>query len=299
MILLKRKWFLLSVLLLLIKLILSTESYSSDFNFPRDSKYNVVLLKSNTSAIGTGFWYASDKWMYIITAKHVLSNIDNLQFSSYIKGYKEDMPDEYAIDLTTATVKSNIIRSDSRDIVAIRIGRITSDFQPVEGVTFTPPRFQNISSQPQENRTTICAPINRHHDFDDIDCVEDIVFFGFPSSISRYAGLFHTNQLDPNSPLFRKGVIAGKNTKNRTFIIDGAVYWGNSGSPVVLVSHDNIFPEKFSVIGVIKELIQYISISKNEANQLTNINSENTGYAVVEPIDTIIKLIEENEKYYK
>lgn len=272
----------------------STKGYSSGFGSLKDSKYTVVLIRSNDAALGTGFWYSSDNWAYLITAKRVIAGASSIQFFSYPQGYCENIPDEYSIDLATAA-KNGCVISGSGDVVAVRIGKFVKVFQPLDGVTLTPPNFRNYFSQAGK-RTTITFSKAQNLGFDGFDCAEDIVLFGFPSPISRPAAPFQADKLDPNAPLFRKGVIAGKNTENGTFIIDGAANWSNSGCPVLLTRSGGAPAKEFFIIGVITEYIPYVSVSKYENNRVTNITSANTGNAVVEPIGAIIQLIENSEK---
>jgi hypothetical protein len=55
-------------------------------------------------------------------------------------------------------------------------------------------------------------------------------------------------------PLLRRGIIAGKNEKVGTLILDLAVYPGNSGGPVVEV--ETVRSEKkFRVIGIMSQFV--------------------------------------------
>ena len=84
--------------------------YCQDFNLnlPKINRKIVVLiqtenLKNNVveyTPIGTGFWFASDTWNYVITAKHVLIDPNTTKFRYnkvrllfYVEGYKEEIPE--------------------------------------------------------------------------------------------------------------------------------------------------------------------------------------------------------------
>src|SRR5438552_267375 len=61
----------------------------------------------------------------------------------------------------------------------------------------------------------------------------DVFVFGYPSSI----GLKNIPQIDYDRPLLIKGIVAGKNAKANTIVLQGFVYPGNSGGPVLQVQH--------------------------------------------------------------
>src|ERR1700735_115116 len=78
----------------------------------------------------------------------------------------------------------------------------------------------------------------------------DAILYGYPASL----GLPDTHQFDPLRPLLRKAMIAGEDAQARSLIIDGPVYRGNSGGPVIQIDID--FPvTHYYLVGVLTQFI--------------------------------------------
>jgi len=136
--------------------------------------------------------------------------------------------------------------------------------------------------------------------YDNIKEASDVIFFGFPSDLSRF-NMFYPKyilQFDLLHPIFKKGIIAQKNDINRTLIIDGAVYGGNSGSPVITLSKTFSGKQGYYLIGICTQFIPTVitSCGESDKDMLTNISIQNSGYSVVEPIDTLMDLLEGIDK---
>lgn len=288
-------------------------------NLPKINRKVVVLIEAEMlingatvyQPIGTGFLFVTDKWSYVVTAKHIIIStkrkdkepekmdfiFDRIRLLWHAEGYKEEIPMIIHVDLNKAYVSSAVYLSD-RDIVAIKTARFLGD-----GTALFPPGIQNISQEIEEYdskltpRTTVLVMKKDCISFEEIELTADVIFFGFPSSLRRFPLIFGGElQFDPEWPLFRKGMIAGKNKSNRTLIIDGEVHEGNSGGPVFQIIQDSPTQKKFKLIGLITEFVPYVSISRNERGLPTSFNIQNAGYSIVEPIDKVVELIESNEK---
>jgi hypothetical protein len=91
---------------------------------------------------------------------------------------------------------------------------------------------------------------------------DDVYVFGYPSSI----GIQQSPQIDYNTPLIRKGIVAGINDANKTIVLDCLTFQGNSGGPVLEVTRQGL-STNFSVIGVIS---QYVPITETWVNATLN-----------------------------
>jgi RNA polymerase sigma factor (sigma-70 family) len=107
------------------------------------------------------------------------------------------------------------------------------------------------------------------------------VVMAYPISIG-----IDPNQIEYDLPLLRKGIVAGKNPKNRTIIIDCAAYQGNSGGPVFVREND-----KFRIIGIVTEFVPFRELWENRMFHYYNMQMSNSGYAVVVPIDSILNTL--------
>ena len=113
----------------------------------------------------------------------------------------------------------------------------------------------------------------------------DIFIFGYPNSLGE------KGQLDRSRPLLRKGIVAGKNDLNKSIIIDCPVYQGNSGGLVVERWQESITAYLASMIGVVSGFVPFIDRLESEAFGYGNTTVENSGYAVVTPIDRVLEMI--------
>jgi len=279
-------------------------------NLPKDTWKCVVLIQAELllngttvyQPIGTGFWFGTDKCNYVITAQHVLKKynqqkqtfeeylFNKIRFLYYTVGKNEETSAIISIDLKIANDVRAIYASDKKDIIAVKIGRALGN-----GLWETPKCII------LEKKGEGIIPVVKNKDclkFEKVELTSDIIFFGFPSSLKRFSEIFSLQeiQFDPELPMFRKGIIAGKNKNKKTLILDGEVHEGNSGGPVFLIEQDTPGHKKIWLIGLTTQFIPYVSVSINEKGLPTNINLQNAGYSVVEPIDYVIELIEKYEK---
>ena len=108
---------------------------------------------------------------------------------------------------------------------------------------------------------------------------------GYPRSI----GLEYSPQFDYDQPLLRNGIVAGTYPERGTIILDGPVYYGNSGGPVVDVVLVTPSVAKVSLIGVITEFIPF----ENKHYRMDDKNSiSNSGYSVCVCMDVFAKLLQ-------
>jgi len=124
--------------------------------------------------------------------------------------------------------------------------------------------------------------------FDDLTEAMDSYILGYPKSIQlddsgRYV------KYDFSEPLIRKGIVAGKDFKNKTIVVDCAVYPGNSGGPVFC--YFNNIP---NLIGMVIERIPFKQNVWDKENHKKDDNIWiNSGYSIVIPIDFALDLISE------
>ena len=116
---------------------------------------------------------------------------------------------------------------------------------------------------------------------------DDVFVFGYPSSI----GLRESPRFDYSKPLLRKGIISGIHDDAKTIIVDSAVYFGNSGGPVLEVEHVDLLVTRFSIIGVVSEMIPFVDLWENKRFDYMTANVSNSGYAVIEPVDFVLELL--------
>lgn len=247
-----------------------------------------VLIKLNNGRTGSGFIISNtaQSKIYLITARHVLCEVKNksVQFKGDVAEltiYNQN-PNEnpenskIKIDLINSFKAKELIIHNSYDVCAVYLGSKRNSI-----ISYS----KNVTKN--KNSILYYQPPSIAKKYNEVLTGNDIYTFGFPTSI----GIKKNPQIDYEIPLLRKGIIAGKNNKLNTIIIDCPVYPGNSGGPVVMVSKFGSSSSEFSIIGIVTEWIPYEEMWINSKTGQTNSEVSNSGYAVVVPIDRIFEMI--------
>ena len=233
----------------------------------KEKREAVVLIKyfdnvdKTYKSTATGLLFSSD-WTYLVTAKHVLKNIytdellfENMKitFTAFIEGTNETVTEYFEVDLPKA-----IILESSKDVCAVKLGQFFGN-RPINRA----PGVKFIGSDPNLKRKVPVFQISGCTPFDVVQQTERVLFMGFPISLES------SKTFDINQPLFREGIVSGKNKVNKTIIVDSAVYKGNSGSPVFRIletySFENgklIVAYELTFIGIAVKFIPYYSDSR-------------------------------------
>jgi hypothetical protein len=255
-----------------------------------------VLIAISGNSTATAFYLRNDINLYLVTAKHVLFTEPKCTLKgnkAICLSYPEDIKDEdqivLTVDLNSCNSQELIKYHHTHDVVIVHIGTIvkTNDDSSVsikfnEGVARLKPKNSNI----------VVASVEGIKAFNDVLISNDVFIFGYPTSI----GIKNAPQFEYLRPLLRKGIIAGKNLKKETIILDCPAYYGNSGGPVIEVDHVGITGKKYLLIGVLSQFIPYTETWENKTNKLTRLEVSNSGYSVVTPIDKVLELITQYEK---
>jgi hypothetical protein len=236
-----------------------------------------------TNATGSGVYFLRGTNVYLATAKHVLFNqqdqfhASELACVSYPARRKETNNSLLNIDLRVIGLGGNVrYATNGHDVAALRIGKVNHPHVEFStGVTLVP---QDASS-PMFLSDAWCQL------FDDVEPGTPVFVFGFPQSL----GIPTRPQFDSHRPLLRGGIVAGTFPARKTFVVDAAVYPGNSGGPVVAVI-DEAFTRRFFLVGIVTEFVPAVEIWKNEMFQYQNLTMSNSGYSVVEPIDFLMEI---------
>jgi len=243
----------------------------------------LVTLDDGSSASGFYFNY-EHRNLYFVTAKHVffknINNEDILKSNkalllSYAVQIDITDPIKMELDLEILLKDDRILIHREKDIVLIRLTstRKTSEkVNLVKGITKKDLTKGSIGSIGMESVKK----------YDDILPSNEVFIFGYPTSL----GLSNRPQIDITKPLLRKGIIAGKNDKRKTLILDCPVYYGNSGGPCIEVEYIDSFTKRFNLIGVVSEFVPFEEKWLNVRHGLINSELENSGYSIVEPVDS-------------
>lgn len=247
---------------------------------PDDNLAYPVLIKLSNDRTGSGFYLNTVDSIYLVTAKHVLVNsktkelfATSFELHSYSKDIADEIPNTISIDAGKLATGS-IVAHPTQDVIVINLfaadkadsGRI----RPRPGVTVRQSARTGLLGVAIENTKT----------FGEVLVGNDVYLFGYPTSLA----LQSSPEVEVNRPLLRRGIIAGKNPRTKSLILDCPVYFGNSGGPVVEVD-DYGLKRHYAVIGVASKYVPYSDGSRTFAILA------NSGYSVAVPMDFVFELI--------
>lgn len=249
-----------------------------------------VRIVSDTGGLGTGFYVCKDSVIYLVTAKHVLFDTSNnlLAGTCLARSYSEEWVEgdftELKIDLKLMLQNGNLKYHETQDACVIKLAIAA-------GEKVFPLGMQDREvSVLQKNEYGIV-----HMDyeqcpkrFDEVGLANDVYMMGYPASI----GVF-VQQFNPEMPLLRKGIVAGKWNEKKSIIVDCPSYPGNSGGPIIEVDHIDGRPH-YKLIGLVSQLV---GVDEKWTNPQAPSGTEwaritHSGYSVVVPFDFVDELID-------
>ena len=247
---------------------------------------STVLIKTGNFS-GSGILVRDTNSIHLITAKHVIFNekdtfktllSSNAIVQFYVHDFERDSANVIIINLQLAQ-KDNRLRKDSiHDICILTIAKVEKETGYIKYDNGVFRLGHNVRyDQYYLDQNSIITK-------NDLYLGEDVFVVGFPGSI----GLKKIPQFDYDKPLLKRGAIASTSDKYDNFIIDCSVFHGNSGGPVFLERKDfNNY--KLRLIGIASQYIPLL----NETLSKKDITVQNSGYAVIVPIEYALKLINE------
>jgi hypothetical protein len=278
-------------IVLLVALMLTIAASCFSGTLIEDPRTYPVLI-GHDAGMGSGCLLRLSNSVYLVTAKHVLfadpvgTNPPALLSSvAFLKSYSHAgttnvSERKVAIGLSQLLSAGEIRYSTNRDVVLVRIEECkTNDFSLVRalpGITFL---SADVGLQ-VEGPESIC-PAKQ------VDVGADVFMFGYPISLTGPISQI----FDPSEPLLRKGIVAGINLERRTIIIDCPSYFGNSGGPVIQVEHPSFGTTQYRIIGLVSGFVPFQEEWENKTMKYSHVIKSNSGYTVIEPIDTALKLV--------
>lgn len=197
------------------------------------------------------------------------------------------------IDMTEAKVFHSMID----DVAVVLIGtnrKLTDEEMPLKFDTSVNKRPTILET---EKYIEVLNPGNAHiisvdteatRPLSEIKIANDVYLMGYPMSLR----LQNENLFDYSKPLLRKGIIAGTNPTQNTFIIDCSSYYGNSGGPIIEYGEDDYF----RVIGLVSRYIPFVTEWINPREQITHKENSNSGYTICVPMNAVYNLIDSQFK---
>ncbi len=219
--------------------------------------------------------------IYKLSQKLYLRNT-KAELLSYPKDISENSVNILGLDLKNLNEGKKIKYHPKKDVAIIAIGK-SIKLEEEEKIKF----FQGVSIL-KTSKTGIVAVVEKGIKlFKDTMIGNDIFLFGFPTSIGLTSKEFSIEK-----PLIRKGILSGKNHKLKTLIIDCPVHHGNSGGLVLEMEVTGVGKYSYFAIGI---AIRYVPVFEKGFVEISSIKEfatySNSGYSIVEPIDTVIELL--------
>lgn len=247
---------------------------------------NAVLAQFNNSS-GSGFYIQDSGHIYFATARHVVINPktnnpyeDSLTLISYRQDVESDDKIVLRLSVNAAMATGNLKMDVGNDILLIRI----AVFHKIDSLGYGPIVYFPFCTRLGHSSKINSWPTKDILNFGQIDAGTEIYIIGYPKSLGLQG------KFDLDRPLFRRGIVAGKDKKFHRIIGDAAVYFGNSGGMVVELYYDKAGTPSMQLIGLVSEYIQFNDALVDLQGNLRNVDYKNSGYSVIVPADEIIDM---------
>jgi hypothetical protein len=258
----------------------------------------LLISTTNTitgaNATASGFYLEASNHVFLCTAAHVFSDdkkqvvFTDARLTQHSWGDTNTLLSDVTIHLNALNSEGQIRFNLTHDVAVIRLGPVGTNGKPL-----IPTRYATENESHAFVSMLVCVRQEQTSRLTNVDVGDDVFVFGYPNSIGilHALGVQQSPRFDYSAPLLRKGIVAGIYRDAKTITIDATVYFGNSGGPVFEVDRSGFNVTKYSVIGVVTELIPFYDESVSRELHSTSLNVSNSGYSVVQPIDFIFDLL--------
>jgi len=255
---------------------------------PDDNLSYPALITLSDGRFGSGFFLHQEDATHLVTAKHNLFDAHGKLLNDHAEcicyGRNLTTKINISLDLKLLAHDGAARGHATADVAVIKVAGASrskeESFRSVESL----PGVRVQGTSPPDG-IVMGAPIESCRRYEDVMIANDIFIFGYPNSIGE------KDQLDRTRPLLRKGIIAGKNDLTHSIIVDCPVYQGNSGGLVVERFFTSLTNYSCKPVGVVSSFVPFIDRLESEAYGFGNVTVENSGYAVVTPIDRVLEMI--------
>lgn len=247
---------------------------------PDDNLAYPVQIMLTSGSAGSGFFLNTGGATYLATAQHVLCDMASRRLranTAFVTAFSRDLSDpvayQFRLDLDRLLAAGELRQHPTNDAVIVLIGRRGGNGAPKDLVLT--PYVKKLASAPSE---LVGVGLTKTKRMRQVLVGNEVVVFGYPGAL----GIPSLPQVDPRVPLLRRGIVAGRNERLRTLILDCPVYPGNSGGPVVEIERKGN-ETKYRVIGLVAE---FVPTFERGSETMTN-----SGFSVAVPIDVLLDLI--------
>jgi hypothetical protein len=250
-----------------------------------------VFIQLANGGSATGFYYSDSSNFYLVTAKHVFfdtrTNLLNCEKADLISYPRDPYHNSY-----------NLLKCDLKYLLDRKLVRYHKQFDvaiavignqiKIDSVIWATIYNDAITKPNPKNSRTNPFTIENILTSKDLPVGIEVHIFGYPTSL----GIKEMPQLELTQPLLRRGIVAGKNAKLNTIILDCPVYFGNSGGPVVATITNGVYID-YRLIGIVSQFVPFEDKLVSDRFGFTNISVTNSGYSIIAPIEIMLDLIKE------
>jgi hypothetical protein len=263
----------------------------AQFPIPEEFLTFPVYIKLARGGTATGFYYSDSTNFYLVTAKHVFFdpntgklNSENAELISYPRDPYKNPYNLLKCDLKLLLDRNLVVFHKQFDVAVALIG----NQEKIDSVNMLLHYNEAITKpDPKASRVNQFTPMYILES-KDLPVGTEVHIFGYPTSV----GIKEMPQLELTQPLLRRGIVAGKNYKLNTIILDCPVYKGNSGGPVVASLYSGL-ETKFRLIGIVSEFVPFEEKWINDKYGYANVEFSNSGYSIIAPIEIMLELIKQ------
>jgi len=266
---------------------------------PHFLSYPVLIEAAGTH--GTGFFMSHELDLYVVSAKHVLFkdsieiHRDRVKLTALGRTQRDSS--QYEIECEILFNNGDLYKHSSADVAIVRIASLVLREPPNapaggNGRSQPPPPSYEVRVKPgvtdlsPEDSVFQLSGISSKDSvlLSSVSAGADIMLFGYPTSLAE--GFF-----EKGTPLLRAGIVAGVANDDKHIVIDCPVYFGNSGA-LVLQRSPGPFNIHYTAIGVASRMIPFQErLFSREFRREIGVRYENSGYAIVEPMDRVFELL--------
>lgn len=268
----------------------------------------LITVKNNNKPLGmaSGFYLSTDHAVYLVTAKHVLSQMLSPDTETYkiadteleLLSYSKDLPNPRRILLTlglSALKESGAVRLHaSKDVAIVRLTATATTATTTTTTNKEEARRSNsflpgVMANENAEGPLLGVALSAVKTYDQVLVGNDAIMYGYPVSL----GFPQHPQFESDRPLLRRALVAGQDGQKRTIILDSPSYPGNSGGPIFQIERNGATTH-FNLIGIVSSRIPLLRAAADRTGELQLLVGFNSGYSVAEPMDFVLELIDQD-----
>ncbi len=265
------------------------EGGSTTRSLPTESLSLPVRVVIDGTGYASGFYLGTRSLVFFVTAKHNLYGDHaphDLAKAITLLSYPTDpnTTTPYILDLDMRILQSagHIRTHPTQDVAAVTVATLEGS-DPDGELTLVP----GVHAKQKAAGGLAYIGVEDTRQLEGVLVGNDVYVLGYP----RALGLQQIPQIDYERPLLRKGIVATKNPRTNTIILDCPAYGGNSGGPVLQLEQESVCCRTFAVVGVVLQYVPYVAEHIDRQGGAKGGVLSNSGYSVAASMDPVLELL--------